>query len=71
MSDALMADFNRITDSFSGEELISGISILTEKLKKLFVKDESAENKTSKEEMAIQAFFARADAEHISSNGIK
>ena len=26
---------------------------------------------TSKEEMAIQAFFARADAEHISSNGIK
>ena len=33
MSDAMMADFNRITDSSSGQELVSAISILTEKVK--------------------------------------
>ena len=41
MSDAAMADFMRITDSFSGEELVSAISILTEKLKTLFAKEKS------------------------------
>nr|MBP3283717.1 hypothetical protein [Treponema sp.] len=71
MSDAMMADFNRITDSFSGEELVSAISILTEKLKKVFVKDEIEKKKNSREEMAIQSFFARADAEHFSSNGVR
>ena len=69
MSDAMMADFNRITDSFSGEELVSAISILTEKLKKVFVKDEIEKKKNSREEMAIRSFFARADAEHFSSKG--
>ena len=42
MSDAAMADFMRITDSFSGEELVSAISILTEKLKTLFAKEKSS-----------------------------
>ena len=70
MSDAMMADFNRITDSFSGEELVSAISILTEKLKKLFAGTED-QPKVSEEEAALQAIFARADAEHASSNGEK
>ena len=67
MSDAMMADFNRITDSFSGEELVSAISILTEKLKKVFVKDEIEKKKNSREEMAIQSFFVFVYADHLSS----
>lgn len=40
MSDSAMTDFIRITDSFSCEELVSAISILTEKLKNFFCKRE-------------------------------
>ena len=42
MSDSAMTDFIRITDSFSGEELVSAISILTEKLKNFFAKEDSS-----------------------------
>ena len=39
MSDAMMNDFIKMTDTFSSEELVSAISILTEKLKKIFIKE--------------------------------
>ena len=42
MSDTAMADFMRITDSFSDEELVSAISILTEKLKNFLVKENTS-----------------------------
>ncbi len=41
MSDAALADFNKLTDSFSTEELVSAISILSEKLKKIFINEET------------------------------
>ena len=71
MSEAVLADFNRIADSLSGEELVSAISILTEKLKKLFVKDESAERKNSKALAAFHELCAHADSLHLNSNGVK
>ena len=70
MSDAMMADFNRITDSFSGEELVSAISILTEKLKKLFAGTEE-KPKVSKEEEALQNLLALSETLNLRSDGTK
>ena len=77
MSDAMMTDFMRITDSFSGEELVSAISILSEKLKKMFANSEKKANiskeeqKLSKEEQTLRELFAHADSLHLRSDGTK
>ncbi len=70
MSDAMMSDFMRITDSFSGEELVSAISILSEKLKKMFANSEEKAN-ISKEEQTLRELFAHADSLHLRSDGTK
>ena len=68
MSDAVMEDFIRMTDSFDYEDTVSAISILADKLKKTF----SKETKTmSKEQKAINSLFARADSLHLCSDGTK
>ena len=68
MSDAVMEDFMRMTDSFDYEDTVSAISILAEKLKKTFSKETKA---MSKEQKAINSLFARADSLHLCSDGTK
>lgn len=69
MSDAMTADLTAMADAMTYDEVISAISLLLERLKKPFIKEE--ENKPSKEEEALNAIFARADALHLNSNGKK
>jgi len=72
MSDAMMDDFIKMADSFSGEELVSAISILSEKLKKVFVNENDGKDKDlEKRKKALKKLFARADALHLNSHGAK
>ena len=72
MSDAMMSDFMKMADSFSGEELASAISILSEKLKAVFVSDDRFKNKDlEKRRKTLKKLFAHADSLHLNSKGKK
>ena len=68
MSDAVMEDFMRMTDSFDYEDTVSAISILKNKLKSQY---KNKDKHISKKEKLLKEIFARADALHLSSNGEK
>lgn len=55
MSDAMMADFSRMADAMSYEEVIAGISLLLERLKKPFMQE------TQRQPVFIDDMFAVAD----------
>ncbi|MBP5157086.1 MAG: hypothetical protein ILP18_04350 [Treponema sp.] len=65
MSDFAYAYFSTELDKLS----LPDLEQLLEKIQALIAK--KLEKKVSKEEAALQAIFARADAEHASSNGEK
>lgn len=65
MSDFAYAYFSTELDKLS----LPDLEQLLEKIQGLIAKQQ--EKKVSKEEAALQAIFARADAEHASSNGEK
>ncbi|MBQ3798943.1 MAG: hypothetical protein II837_01495 [Treponema sp.] len=68
MSDVMTANLTAMADSMTYDEVLAAISLLLERLKKPFTKEEKG--KSSKEE-ALNAIFARADALHLNSNGEK
>ena len=65
----MTANLTAMADSMTYDEVLAAISLLLERLKKPFTKEEKG--KSSKEEEALNAIFARADALHLNSNGEK
>ncbi len=69
MSDAMTANLTAMADSMTYDEVLAAISLLLERLKKPFTKEEKG--KSSKEEEAIHKLFVLSDSMHLHSDGTK
>ena len=69
MTEAMMADFQKLTSSFSYEDTVAAISFLVEKLKATMAPMKIAQQ--GSDDNLLKTLFAHADSMQLSSEGKK